>query len=289
MGNAGRAEIDAAEAAFVLNRWMNVIANRLRAEQAATINQFWLLLIVSERPAIPIAEAASTLELNYTTISECAAQLAAAGALEKAGGEDDGRQALITMTATGEYLMGVLDRRLMATAKDALAILDGERRVQGLRLFFDVCTRLGKKRMMGNLVRGDSVFVITCQQFAIEFGRLCKRYLVNTTQAHVLLSAGQREGISMKGLRGHLCLDAPTLSRAVSHLSEHGLVKRSAGASKREANVALTPAGLQCASILAEKTDALLERLFGDDYGGAVYRQTIAALRASLEAYARRT
>lgn len=285
MDSARKSRVDAADAAFVLDRWMTITANHLRADQDATINQFWMLLLASERPAISIARAAGILELNYTTIAECAAQLVVAGALEKTSSEDDGRQALITTTAAGERLIGVLDQSLIATAKDALSLLDGERRVQGLRLFFDACTRLGKKRMMGNLVRGDSVFVITCQQTAIEFGHLCKRHLVNSLQGHTLMTVGKSGGASMGELRRHLLLDAPSLSRTISRLVDRGLANRDVGASRREANVTLTASGLQCASMLTEETEGLLRRLFGDDYGTSAYHQTIAALRASLEEY----
>ncbi|MEC4294648.1 MarR family winged helix-turn-helix transcriptional regulator [Adlercreutzia shanghongiae] len=237
---------------------------------------------------MPVAAAANILELNYTTIAECTAQLVSVGALEKTKSEDDSRCALITTTKAGEHLMDTLDRCLVSVAKDALAPLEGERRVQGLRLFYEVCVRLGKKRMAGNLVRGDSVFIITCQQIAVEFGHLCRQYRLNEIQGHTLLAIGQSECASMKALRKKLCLDAPTLSRAVSRLVERGFAKRVEGASRRETNVALTASGLQCASSLAEETDSMLARLFADDYGSAVFRRTVSALRASLEEYARR-
>lgn len=288
MERAGETWSDGSDAALVFDRWMKIIASRLRAEHGATIKQFWVLLVTSERPGMPIAAAASTLELNYTTIAECVGQLALAGALEKTELEDDSRCALITMTRAGEHLMDTLDRCLMAVAKDALAPLEGERRVQGLRLFYEVCVRLGKKRMAGNLVRGDSVFVITCQQIAVEFGHLCRQYRLNEIQGHTLLAAGRGECISMKALRETLRLDAPALSRAVSRLVEREFAKRVEGASRREANVALTASGLQCASSLAEETDSMLARLFADDYGSPTFRQTVSALRASLEEHARR-
>lgn len=288
MERAGETWSDGSDAALVFDRWMKIIASRLRAERGATINQFWALLVASERPGMPIATAASTLELNYTTIAECMGQLALAGALEKTEFEDDSRCALITMTRAGEHLMDTLDRCLMTVAKDALAPLEGERRVQGLRLFFEVCVRLDKKRMAGNLVRGDSVFIITCQQIAVEFGHLCRQYRLNEIQGHTLLAVGRGECISMKALRETLCLDAPALSRAVSRLVERGFAKRVKGASRRETNVVLTASGLQCASSLAEETDSMLARLFADDYGSAVFRQTVSALRASLEEYTRR-
>lgn len=273
------------DAALVFDRWMRIIAGRLRTEYGSTINQFWVLLVTSERPGMPITAAANTLELNYTTVAECVGQLALAGALEKTEPEDDSRCALITMTGAGERLMDTLDRCLISIAKDALAPLEGKRRVQGLRLFFEVCVRLDKKRMAGNLVRGDSAFIITCQQIAVEFGRLCRQYHLSEIQGHTLLAVGQNGCISMRALREKLRLDAPTLSRAVSRLVERGLAKRIEGASRRETNVALTASGLQCASSLAEETDSMLARLFASDYGSTVFRQTVNALRASLEEY----
>ena len=98
------------DAALVFDRWMRIIAGRLRTEYGSTINQFWVLLVTSERPGMPITAAANTLELNYTTVAECVGQLALAGALEKTEPEDDSRCALITMTGAGERLMDTLDR-----------------------------------------------------------------------------------------------------------------------------------------------------------------------------------
>ena len=98
------------------------------------------------------------------------------------------------------------------------------------------------------------------------------------------MHVAQRESISAKELRGHLCLDAPTLSRTLTALADRGLISRQAGASRREVEATPTAIGLQYASLIAEETDALLANLFGDDYGSPAHLQTVAALRTSLEA-----
>lgn len=49
-------------------------------------------------------------------------------------------------------------------AKSALGPLQGDERTQALQLFFEACVRLNKKRMMGDLVRGDSAFIIACRK-----------------------------------------------------------------------------------------------------------------------------
>ena len=71
----------ATETALIFDQWMRAIAASLRDEGAGSINQFWILLLASERPRIPVGAAADVLELNYTTTAECAAQLAQAGTI----------------------------------------------------------------------------------------------------------------------------------------------------------------------------------------------------------------
>ena len=274
----------ATETALIFDQWMRAIAASLRDEGAGSINQFWILLLASERPRIPVGAAADVLELNYTTTAECAAQLAQAGTIAKTTSEDDGRRSLISLTATGTQRIAAFDQSLMGIAKIALDPLEGEGRIRAMHLLFSACKRRGKKRMMGNLVRGDSTFIMTCQQISIEFGRLCKRQGVSSIQAHAPVHVAQRESISAKELRGHLCLDAPTLSRTLTALADRGLISRQAGASRREVEATPTAIGMQYASLIAEETDALLANLFGDDYGSPAHLQTVAALRTSLEA-----
>lgn len=38
------------ETALIFDQWMRAIVSALRAERGATINQFWLLLLISEHP-----------------------------------------------------------------------------------------------------------------------------------------------------------------------------------------------------------------------------------------------
>lgn len=42
----------ASETVLIFDQWMRAIVGTLRAERGATINQFWLLLLISERPAV---------------------------------------------------------------------------------------------------------------------------------------------------------------------------------------------------------------------------------------------
>ena len=143
--------------------------------------------------------------------------------------------------------------------------------------------RLNKKRMMGDLVRGDSAFIIACQQTALDFSRLCRKQHLSATQGHLLLALGSSGRTAAKELRRHLCLDAPTFSRALSRLTDAGLVTRIACASKREIEIALTSQGLACATDIAEETTKMLEALLGDGLRSPMGIRTIAALRASLE------
>ena len=62
----------ASETVLIFDQWMRAIVGTLRAERGATINQFWLLLLISERPQQSAATAAATLGLNYTTVAACA-------------------------------------------------------------------------------------------------------------------------------------------------------------------------------------------------------------------------
>ena len=59
----------ASETVLIFDQWMRAIVGTLRAERGATINQFWLLLLISERPQQSAATAAATLGLNYTTMA----------------------------------------------------------------------------------------------------------------------------------------------------------------------------------------------------------------------------
>lgn len=43
----------ASETVLIFDQWMRAIVGTLRAERGATINQFWLLLLISERPSSP--------------------------------------------------------------------------------------------------------------------------------------------------------------------------------------------------------------------------------------------
>lgn len=274
----------AAEATLVFDQWMRAVGGTLRAERAVAINQFWMLLLISVRPELSVADAAATLGLNYTTVAACATQLVQAGALEKRACEDDDRCSPLAITPRGQRLMASFDQSLTAAAKDALVTIQGNERAQALQLFFKACVRLNKKRMMGDLARGDSAFIIVCQQIALDFNRLCRKEHLNAVQGHLLLALGHQGRTAAKKLRVYLCLDASTFSRAVSRLVELGLVARVPGASKREFEIALTSQGLLHASHIAEGSITLMEALFGEDYRSAAFQRTITCLRASLEA-----
>ena len=96
----------ASETVLISDQWMRAIVGTLRAERGATINQFWLLLLISERPQQSAATAAATLGLNYTTVAACAAQLVRKGALEKRTCDDDNRCfAPLAITPAGQRLL----------------------------------------------------------------------------------------------------------------------------------------------------------------------------------------
>lgn len=251
----------ASETVLIFDQWMRAIVGTLRAERGATINQFWLLLLISERPQQSAATAAATLGLNYTTVAACAAQLVRKGALEKRTCDDDNRYSPLAITPAGQRLLASLDQSLITAAKSALDPLQDNERTQALQLFFEACVRLNKKRMMGDLVRGDSAFIIACQQTALDFSRLCRKQHLSATQGHLLLALGSSGRTAAKELRRHLCLDAPTFSRALSRLTDAGLITHIACASKREIEIALTSQGLACATDIAEETTKMLEAL----------------------------
>lgn len=273
---------NAVDAEMVFDRWLGRAVGALRSAQGATLNQFWILLLISERQPISITSMNGLLELNYTTVAECAGQLQRMGALAKSGNDDDRRESLLTMTVAGEQLMEELDRELIAVAKQALSPLTGTTRIQAMQLFHNVCIRLDKKRMSGNLVRGDGAFLIVCQQTAMNFAAICKRNIVTALQGHLLLAIGRHEVLAEKTARDLLYCDAPTLSRTIAKMEAAGLIAREPGATKREKQLRLTPIGLQCASLIAVETEEMLRQLFADDYAADIYRQTVAALRLSL-------
>ena len=132
----------ASETVLIFDQWMRAIVGTLRAERGATINQFWLLLLISERPQQSAATAAATLGLNYTTMAACAAQLVRKGALEKRTCDDDNRYSPLAITPAGQRLLASLDQSLITAAKSALDPLQGNERTQALQLFFEACVRL---------------------------------------------------------------------------------------------------------------------------------------------------
>lgn len=277
------AAIDSAvDAEMVFDRWLSQAVGALRNTRGATLNQFWILLLISERRVVSITSMNELLELNYTTVAECAGQLQRMGALAKSSNDDDRRESLLTMTPAGELLMEELDRELIAVAKRALSPLAGTTRIQAMQLFHNVCIRLDKKRMIGNLVRGDGAFLIVCQQTAMNFAAICRKNVVTSLQGHLLLALGRHDALAEKTARKLLYCDAPTLSRTIAKMEAGGLIVREPGATKREKQLRLTSLGLQCASLIAVETEEMLRQLFADDYATDIYRQTIAALRLSL-------
>ena len=273
----------AIEAEMVLDRWRSTAIGALRREGSTTINQYWILLMLDRPDPVPLSAVVETLELNYTTVAEGVARMAADGTVAKAESEDDRRATMVALTPEGRALLGRLDHALVQVAKRALAPLSGQLRIQAMALLYSACVRLNKNRTVGHLARGDSAFLIICQQVASNFATICKQNLVTAQQGHLLLAAASSdEPISAKEARRLLAFDAPTLSRTMARSESAGLVTRATGATKRERQITVTSLGLQCASLIAEGTEEMLRQLFGDDYGTETYRQTIAALGRSL-------
>ena len=247
MEHGGTAMADAFAAEVVFDRWLGRVVHRLRASRVATLNQFWVLLLV---------------DIHHD--------------------EDDRRATRLSVTPQGRRLTESIDRELIAVAKQALSLLSGTSRTQAMHLLYDACLRLNKKRLAGNLVRGDSAFFIVCQQVSLEFSRICRQSLVTPQQGHLLLALGRTGPMTGREIRDALDYDAPMLSKIAAKLSDAGLITKEIGNNRRERLYALTSLGLQCASLIAEGTEEMLRQLFGDDYGTETYRQTIAALGRSL-------
>ncbi|BCA88251.1 MULTISPECIES: MarR family winged helix-turn-helix transcriptional regulator [Adlercreutzia] len=282
MEHGGTAMADAFAAEVVFDRWLGRVVHRLRASRVATLNQFWVLLLVDIHHDVSIRSVADRLEISYTTLAECIDELCRAGALSKTTDEDDRRATRLSVTPQGRRLTESIDRELIAVAKQALSLLSGTSRTQAMHLLYDACLRLNKKRLAGNLVRGDSAFFIVCQQVSLEFSRICRQSLVTPQQGHLLLALGRTGPMTGREIRDALDYDAPMLSKIAAKLSDAGLITKEIGNNRRERLYALTSLGLQCASLIAEGTEEMLRQLFGDDYGTETYRQTIAALGRSL-------
>lgn len=264
--------------------WLRIFSHTLR-EKDATLNQYWTLLIILKHEDFAIADTVSLLELNYTTIAECINRLEEQGALTKRVDDNDLRHSVLQITKSGQQLFNDLDRLLAQTARKALDSLLGSQRIDAMRMFYGVCSRVRKTRMMGNFVRGDSAFIITCAQTSMNFASLCLSHGITSFQGQLMLLIGQEGSADIKYLRGKLLQDASTVSRAVNKLAQRDYLTKLPGANKREARLTLTPRGLSLASSLAEQTVYLIEQLFGDDFLSEIYCQTIDALRASLAIY----
>lgn len=287
MGNLGSSRNgveSATEFAFLADAWLRFLSHALR-EKNATLNQYWTLLITLERSGITIADMVSLLELNYTTIAECVGRLEVQGALTKTINENDHRCSVLRITSAGQQLFNELDKRLTQTVRKALDPLLGFQRIETMRMFHSLCSRVGKTRMMGNLVRGDSAFTITCAQTSMNFNSLCLNHGITPFQGHLILFVGQRDDTAVKYIRKRLLQDASTLSRTLNKLTQLEYIARTPGDNKREIKVILTPKGLSCASLLAEETTLLMKRLFAEDFLSDIYYQAIDALRTSLTIY----
>ena len=203
----------AIEAEMVLDRWRSTAIGALRREGSTTINQYWILLMLDRPDPVPLSAVVETLELNYTTVAEGVARMAADGTVAKAESEDDRRATMVALTPEGRALLGRLDHALVQVAKRALAPLSGQLRIQAMALLYSACVRLNKNRTVGHLARGDSAFLIICQQVASNFATICKQNLVTAQQGHLLLAAASSdEPISAKEARRLLAFDAPTLA-----------------------------------------------------------------------------
>lgn len=74
----------AIEAEMVLDRWRSTAIGALRREGSTTINQYWILLMLDRPDPVPLSAVVETLELNYTTVAEGVARMAADGTVAKA-------------------------------------------------------------------------------------------------------------------------------------------------------------------------------------------------------------
>lgn len=274
----------AIEAQMVFDGWRRIATDALRTLEGATLTQYWVLLHLTERKIQPLSAMVDELELNYTTIAECVARLKDSGYVETAESEEDHRMMLASLTPEGTMFFKHLDRELTQVARRALAPLSGHGRIQTMTLLYSACFHLQKNRIEANLARGDSAFLITCQQISMNFATICKRNLVTPQQGQLLLIAANRATpLSAKEARELLAFDASTLSRTLSRIEAAGLAKRQKGISKREVEITITSLGFQSASAIASETDTMLRTLFGEDYESETFRQTIAALRLSLQ------
>lgn len=272
----------AAATEVIFDAWTRVASNELRRHEGATLNQFWVLLIASEHGSVPISTMVELLELNYTTIAECVGSLERLGAVTKTVDENDRRTFPVHLTNSGRKLFETLDLCLARTAKKALTPLTGQAKIEAMRMFHQLCERVDKPRRVGNLIRGDSAFLIACQQCAMVFSKLCGKQVLTPLQGRIMLALGCEGVAGVKQLRQALFQDAPTLSRSLKKLESLGYIRKTPGNTKRETNVALTTSGKLCAGALAQETVEALESLLGSDFDGALFAHTLECLHASL-------
>lgn len=272
----------AAVAEVLFDAWTRAASNELRRHEGATLNQFWVLLIASDHGSISISAMVELLELNYTTIAECVGSLERLGAVAKTVDENDRRAFSVCLTDKGHKLFDALDLCLARTAKKALAPLTGHAKIEAMGMFHQLCERVDKPRRAGNLIRGDSAFLIACKQCVMVFSNLCKKHVLTPLQGRIVLVLGCQGTLGIKRLRQMLFQDAPTLSRALKKLESLGYIRKTPGNTKRETNVALTTSGKLCAGALAQETVETLESLLGSDFDGALFAHTLECLYASL-------
>lgn len=268
----------AVQTEFALDRWFKIIASRLRDQENITLNQFWILTTLGNEAEHSISSLARRIDLNYTTVAEAIARLEYRNLIEKNKG-DDGRNALLALTNQGRETIAAVDQILVRTASASLSMFTGKGKTETMRLFYNACARLNKVRMMGNFVRGDSAFIIACQQIHFYFDSICRAYLVTPVQGHALLALVGNEAITAKEVRNLLGADPSTLSRALTKLTRQGLVKRLPGVSRREVSLSPTNKGLHCASSIAVDLTRQLQEFFGEDFGSDCHLRTISTLQ----------
>lgn len=273
------------EVAATFLGWHRETERTLRDRCATTITQFWVLLIADDHGPASIRYTVDLLDLNYTTVAECVATLEGKGALEKQRSDDDRRVVNLSITPKGRELLLAWDVCLVDLAKATWSDFDDQSRLRAFRSFYRMEERLGKVRMLGDMVRGDTSFIIACAQTALDFSEISRNLLVTPSQAVMLMRLHEEGPARPKDLALAMAESASDVSKLLAQARKKGLATLEEGNTKREVVADLTEEGRAKAAALESAAETMFEKHFASEQFDRVeLRRTTKRLMGKLRA-----
>lgn len=261
---AGSRNSDFLNCVIALTGWYAAASSHLREKCSSTLMQYWVLLILQTQGAKSIRDLQRLLDVNYTTVAECAATIEARGLVLKQPSEEDLRCLIVEITPKGIAEFEQLDKEMHTFSHTAWQNVPDSERRPALKLFCESCGHMGKLRASGGLVRGDSAFLVLCTQFTFDMQRACSEIPLPLSQAKVLMLLSRRDkGMKCKGIAHALAEKTCEVSKLLSKIEAKRLITRETGSNKREKIIFLTDCGREKATAVELAAQIVFEKHFG--------------------------